>query len=210
MKALLMSLLMSACAYAHAHSFGVVGEVFPVAEQSFLSLIQERLAALDRNGTLQRFNQAWLKRAGLQADRPNPLNLMRATQKKTHYYTPELLLTQDITDIKGHILYPKGTRVNALERLPYYNPCWLFFNADDAAQRRWAKAQMQGCQNPKLILTGGAVSVAEKALQAVIYFDQAGRLSQKLHIGFVPALITRKHNRLCIEEQVIKERGDVL
>ena len=79
-------------------------------------------------------------------------------------YTPEVVLAQDITDSKGRVLYPAGTRVNALATLPSYAPCWLFFNGDDPAQVSWAQHQSTTCPNPKMILTGGAVSVTESAL----------------------------------------------
>lgn len=191
-------------------SLGVVGEVFPIAEMSFLKLIEERLATLSSSGELDAINQKWLTTVASHADRPNPLKLPRALKTRFHYYKPEMLLGQAITDINGQVLYPKGTRVNALTELPFYSPCWLLFNADDAAQMRWVQQEMIHCANPKIILTGGAVSHAERILQTIIYFDQAGRISRKLHINSVPARVKREGNQLRIDELAIKENGNVL
>lgn len=203
-------LLMSLIGHVHAKSFGVVGEVFPVAEKSFLQLIEERLAVLKENGALDTMNQRWVKTVANHANRPTALNLSRTERTLHHTYLPELTLSQDITNEKGQVLYSKGTHVNALQQMPSYTPCWLFFNADDNAQLNWAAQQKMNCPNPKLILTGGAINAAEKKLNAVIYFDQAGNITRKLHIAHVPAKVTRFQNSLFIQEQAIKENGDVL
>jgi conjugal transfer pilus assembly protein TraW len=193
-----------------AKSLGVVGEVFPMVEKSFLHLIEERLNVLSQQGELEKLNEEWIKTVAAHANRPEFLNLKRIDQARLHYYLPQVVLSQDIADAQGKILYIKGTSINALEQLPTYNPCWLFFNADDKAQLQWAQKQMQKCTNPKLILTGGAINRAEEILNSVIYFDQAGRITQKLKIQAVPAYVTRKDNQLHIEEHAIKENGDVL
>lgn len=194
----------------HAKSFGVVGEVFPIAEKSFLTLIEERLASLKASGELESLNQRWVQTAAEHANRPTALELPRTNRSTRHDYVPEITLSQDIRNEKGRILYSKGTHVNALQQMPSYTPCWLFFNADDETQLNWAAHQKTQCTNPKLILTGGAINTAEKKLNAVIYFDQAGKITTKLHIAHVPAKVTRYQNHLVIQEQAIKENGDVL
>lgn len=203
-------LLMISMGHVSAKSFGVVGEVFPIAEKSFLTLIEERLASLKESGELKSLNQSWVQTAAEHANRPMALDIARTNRSTRHDYVPEMTLSQDITNEKGRILYSKGTHVNALQQMPSYTPCWLFFNADDEAQLNWAAHQKTQCTNPKLILTGGAINTAEKKLNAVIYFDQAGKITTKLHIAHVPAKVTRYQNHLVIAELAIKENGDVL
>lgn len=194
----------------HAKSFGVVGEVFPIGEKSFLTLIEERLASLKASGELETMNQQWVQTAAEHANRPAALDLQRTNRSVSHDYVPEMTLSQDITNESGRILYSKGTHVNALQHMPTYEPCWLFFNGDDAAQLHWAIKQQAHCPNPKMILTGGAVNTAEKTLHSVIYFDQAGKITRQLHITHVPAKVLRRQNHLVIHEMAIKENGDVL
>ncbi|MGC3903745.1 type-F conjugative transfer system protein TraW [Legionella pneumophila] len=203
-------LLVMLCGQVNAKSFGVVGEVFPIAEKSFLTLIEERLASLKASGELEAMNQRWVQTVAEHANRPTALDLPRTNRSMRHDYIPEITLSQDITNDKGRILYSRGTHVNALQHMPSYTPCWLFFNADDEAQLKWAAHQKTNCSSPKLILTGGAVKTAENKLDAVIYFDQAGKITRKLHITHVPAKVTRHQNSLVIHEQAIKENGDVL
>ncbi|HHF7365621.1 TPA: type-F conjugative transfer system protein TraW [Legionella bozemanae] len=193
-----------------AKSFGVVGEIFPIAEKSFLKLIEERLVALKASGEIEAINQRWIQRVAEHANKPTALNLPRAAYSMRYDFIPEITLSQDISDEQGRVLYSKGTRVNALSQLPSYKPCWLFFNADDEAQLNWVDLQKTKCPNPKFILTGGAINTAEKRLQSVIYFDQAGKITSKLHIAHVPTKATRHQNHLVIHEYAIKENGDVL
>ncbi|STX55690.1 Type-F conjugative transfer system protein [Legionella beliardensis] len=210
MKRFLSLIMMLWGGSVSAKSFGVVGEVFPVAEKSFLVLIYERLQALTASGELDALNQRWVQTVAFHANRPTALGLKRTDRSITHDYYPEVTLSADILDDRGRLLYAKGTQINALERLPAYQPCWLFFNSEDEAQLHWAAQQKVTCNNPKFILTGGSVQAAEQKLQAVIYFDQAGRITTKLAILHVPALVKRAGNRLTVVEQAIKENGDVL
>lgn len=211
MKRVVCGFLLSCAAFScFSKSFGVVGATFPVREMSFLVFIEQKLKALSENGTLQRLESEWQETASRSANRPKPVGLPRAVMKRTFHYDPTVTLTQAILNEHGQVIYPAGTRVNGLEARPSYTPCWLFFNADDKAQVLWARRQMGACQQPKLILTGGAVRDAEDALNAVIYFDQSGRLSSRFQLNAVPATVTREGNRLRVSELVIKENGDVL
>lgn len=202
--------LMLACmgTLSFSKSFGVVGETFPVGEMSFLDFIDLRLQKLTTSGELHAMESEWQARAERTANRPNPVGLPRAILKRSYHYDPTVMLTNPILDEHGQIIYPTGTRVNGLEQRPNYTPCWLFFNADDKAQLLWAQKKQHQCQNPKLILTGGAVRDAEQALGGAIYFDQGGRLSARFQLSAVPATVKRDQNRLQISEFVIKESGD--
>lgn len=207
-KGLVISVLLLSSTMLQAKSLGVVGTTFPIAEMSLLTLIESRVAEMSQNGSLERINQDFIQRASAHANRPEPNHLNRINATKIHFYTPEVRLTQTLTDFQGQILYPAGTRVNALERMPSYKPCWLFFNGDDKAQVAFIKNKMNQCQNPKLILTEGSVGDAEKALNAVIYFDQNARIAKKIRLMHVPALVSRDKSRLKITEFAIRENGN--
>ncbi|WP_242604482.1 type-F conjugative transfer system protein TraW [Legionella gresilensis] len=208
MRIFILSIILSG--NVAAKSFGVVGEVFPVAEKSFLMLIEERLNALALSGELETIKTRWIQTVIAHTNRPNALKLLRTTKTLKHDFIPEIILNQDIADSAGRLLFGKGVRINALERMHHYKPCWLFFNADDKAQINWAESQKNQCLNPKFILTGGEVHDTEIRLHAPIYFDQGGSITKKLNIASVPAMVNRVGNKLVIVEQAIKENGDVL
>ncbi len=197
-------------AKAFSQSMGVVGEVFPVAEMSFLQFIEERLKTLSENGEIDAISERWKHQVEAHTNRPTPLHLPRAIIKRTDLFRPEMVVDVDIKDSHGQVIYPVGTKINALVKLPDYKPCWLFLNADEKAEMRWALKTMNVCPNSKIILTGGAIHEAEVFLNKTIYFDQGGVITKKLKIQATPAYVTREYDALQIEEIVIRENGDVL
>ena len=203
----LSSLLLNSLSFAK--SLGVEGAVFPVAEVSFLDFIATRLNELEKRGELNKMQERWQELAAKKANRPTPINLPRARVSTTHLYVPETILSQDIYDATGRVLYRQGTKVNALDYLPTYTPCWLFFDGDDLAQVAWAQKALKSCLAPTLILTGGAVFDAETTFDSAIYFDQAGKMTSLLKINNLPALVERQNSSLLIKEFCIKESGDV-
>jgi conjugal transfer pilus assembly protein TraW len=195
------------CGLSHAASLGVVGEVFPVAEMSFLAFIESRLAALQASGELENIQQRMISDVSAHATRPTPLNIPRASRTSTHFYTPSIRLSSPIIDHQNHILIPAGTSVNAFDTLTTYTPHWLLFNADDGAQVRWCEDMLRQYPAAKVILTQGDVGEMERALKTEIFFDQGGRMSQKLGIHQVPAYVSRAAKSLRIDEFMIGEDG---
>lgn len=194
----------------YAKSLGVLGQTFPVMEKSLLVLIYERLQGMQKEGQWHDLERQWKSKVESQVLRPSPLHLTRAQKKKMYRYIPEATASQDIRDPYGRIIITKGTRVNALTAMPDYNPVWLFINFDDQAQRDFAKNILSQYSDVELILTGGNVAEAEQQMSQTIYFDQEARITQKLHIEHVPALVTRSHDSLHIVEYVIGENGHAL
>lgn len=205
--AVVSSLLFLMSFNTSARSLGVVGEVFPIAEMSFLSLIESRMTSLSKNGALEDIERQWVEKISNHANRPKPLHIRRATQNNTYVYHPIAMLSHDILDANNQVLFKKGTQVNALSQLQSYKPHWLFFDADDKAQVRWALRKLQQDQNAKVILTGGEIGAMERRLKTAIYFDQAGRISNQLEIRHVPAEVVRLEDSLKISEFVIGESG---
>lgn len=209
-RRVILNLLFSLTTETFGQSLGVVGEVFPIAEMSFLTFIEQRLMSLSENGELKATNDQWKKTVENHANRPKPLLLPRANVTRTHYYKPEIKVDFDILDSEGRVIYPKGTEANALHQLPSYAPCWLFINADEKAELKWAFNTMRACSTPKVILTGGAIHEAEVFLHIAIYFDQGARITKKLMLTATPAQVSREGDALKIVEFAIKENGDVI
>ena len=174
-----MLMLCVLCELTHAANLGVVGEIFPVTELSFMMLIEARLQALVKSGEMAVIEKQWVSRVSEHANRPTPVGLKRATKNNTYRYTPAIVLSQDILNAENLVLWAKGTRVNALESMPTYQPHWLLLDADDVCQVRWAKRLLRHHLDAKVILTGGEVGKMEQELNHPIYFDQAGRISHQ-------------------------------
>lgn len=191
-----------------ASDLGIIGQSFPVKERSFLSLIEERLAKFSDKDSLEAIQNQWLKRVSAHTRRPKPSLVRRAAKTRTHSYRPEFTASRNIFDSQGQVIVRSGTRVNALEKLPYYKPQWLFINEDDIAQIRFAKHYLRNTPNAKLIFTGGDIKRGEERFDREVYFDQEGKIVAKLSIDSLPAFVRRKKNALLITEVAIKESGD--
>ena len=190
-----------------AKSLGTIGQTFPVLEKSLLTLIYERLNTFQQSGALDELEKAWVKQVEQKSARPLPLHLTRINKTQIHYYKPVVMLPQDIKDAAGKIILNHGASVNALTQLPAYQPIWVFINYNDEAQRKYAAALLIQYPNAKWILTAGDLRDAEHQLNQPIYFDQEGRITQKLKIKHVPALVTRYKDSLKITEFSIGEDG---
>ena len=188
-------------------SLGVVGDAFLVEEMSFLTFIESRLNQLQESGQMQAIQKRIIQDVSQHVNRPTQLNLQRISKSATHHYTPSIVLSSPIIDHLNHILIPAGTSVNALAQLPAYQPHWMFLNADDLAQLRWGQLTLRAYPDAHVILTGGAVSDAEKALNTEIFFDQQARISQQLGIQHVPSFVSRDGLALQIAEIAIQEDG---
>lgn len=201
-------LLMIVSLNVKALDLGRRGVDFEVAEKSMLSLIEDRLKVLNSSGEIEGIKADFIKRVKKHVNRPNALNLPRAIETKSYPHYPVVKVAHDITDTQGHVIARKGTSINALKKMPSYYPFWVFLNGDDLAQVAWAKAQMNKHLNTKIILTGGAIKSVSSKLGARIYFDQEGRITSKLGIAHVPAIVERKGDVLLITEQKIEGDSD--
>ena len=191
----------------NAKTVGVVGETFPVVEMSFLAFIESRLNQMNQTGEMAAIEKQMVVDASRHANRPTPVELARTDASHTHSYIPRVVLTEPIRDHLNQVLIHRGAGVNALEHLPNYQPNWVFFNADDAAQVRWVRHVLNDTPDAKVILTGGAIGSMERALNTEIFFDQGGRISHQLGIHSVPAHVSRNGMALRVAEIAIGEDG---
>lgn len=206
-------LLLSFCVVAtlHAEDLGVTGAIYSISEPDMLTMLHQKLSALQKSGQLARLEAKAHARVVAHILRPPAVKgIANATVARTFYYTPTLTLHHNITDANGHILFYKGTTINALSPksvhhinpyavIPPFTETLLFINSDDKAQVAYAKHLKQTIAELKIILTKGAVNLAAKQLGRV-YFDQAGTLAHTFGIHAVPAVVRAKGVRLEIKE----------
>jgi conjugal transfer pilus assembly protein TraW len=183
----------------HAADLGIRGEVFPVAEKSLLELIHERLKSMTQAKELDAIEQQWALKIAHEVRRPEPMTLPLASVFHQEIYDPSVVLTQDILDANGKLLFAKGKVINPLQQLPWYQPHWMFLDADHPQELTYAKTVMMDQPDLRVILIKGDVVHAGRALGRAVYFDQGGYLVQKFHLKERPALIHRQGNVLQID-----------
>ncbi len=203
-KEIFLSCLLFSSMNLHSKDLGVVGDIWPIKEKSLVTVLEEKA----KNQDVESLKDEMKKNVKKNSDRPAPLNLPKTNKTKLHEYVPLAIAPMDLKDPQGHVFVKKGTSVNALTRLPLFNPHLSFINADDDSQVLWAKKQLKKYYNAKIILTGGSVFETEKKIGHEVFFDQQAKISQKFGITHVPATVVRNGLSLDVIETAIKGDGD--
>lgn len=173
--------------------FGIQGELFPIAEQNLIIVLQQKMNQRLSEEDFSSFFSPIKEKA---KHPRSPLVPPNATARKTHYYDPTLILSQPITDKTGAILFPKGTKVNPLEHIQLINGL-LFLDGSNPSHLEWARSQKDSF---KWILVSGNPFELEEQENRPVYFDQQGLSVEKFQIGHIPALVTQDGLLLKIEE----------
>ena len=199
---LLMLLLSTGSVHATVYDLGVVGQTYEIAEPDMLQGFYSKLRQAEANGKMAEVEADMKQRFIDHANRPKGITLPRAEEHRVYYYDPSTVLTQDIVDHEGNVLWPLGTRVNPLDYIAMSQQ-WLFFNGDDPEQAAWAQNYLQRYPNRvRPILIQGAVLELSKTWDTRLYFDQHGTYVEKFGIKRVPAILSQEGKKLRIDEVV--------
>lgn len=185
----------------YATNLGVVGQVYPIQEEDFLSFIERKMATMQKNGDWQRMQKNIQQQVSKHIDRPAPITtITKTSERRTWDYDPSVIVPYDLHDTQGNIFAKAGTTVNPLAIIKLHTAL-VFYDADDKDQVQWAKKINHIYHGKiKLVLVRGSISRQESLFHQPIYFDQEGRLTKRLHIEHVPALVYQKGEHLKIEE----------
>lgn len=185
----------------YATNLGVVGQVYPIIEEDFLTFIQNRIALMQKNGEWNQIQNQFRNNVAKHADRPRAIDsITHATQNKAWDFDPSVTIPYDLNDAEGRLIAKAGTTINPLKFISLHN-AYVFFDGDDSKQVVWAKqvdSLFKG--KTKLILVNGSVIDNEKRFSKPIYFDQEGRLVKRFGIQHVPALVQQSGFKLKISE----------
>lgn len=193
-----MTLLLCCMAASLARDLGCYGEVFSIQEASLLEVIQRKLKGMEKTDALAEHQQAIQNHMMSRIQHPKRVESLRhTTQPRTFTFDPTFMLDHDVTDDQGHVLYPRGTRINPLHQVSLTKPL-LFIDGD--AHGHWVKEQLKQNSDAKVILVSGAPFDVEKNLHHPVYFDQGGFLCKKLRLTQVPARVTQQGDQLLVEE----------
>ena len=203
---------------SYAADFGVIGQTFPIAEESFIAMLKKRLDNVD----IEKEKQKIQARAKEQIENPLPVsNITEATKDRVFYFDPSYTLDKDVILPCGKILNKAGTKVNPLEHIDL-NRRLFFIDGRNLDQVVWLKEQLDSkvlAQEQKgqevqkeqkeqvedrIILVGGSVFKLKEILgqdhEDKVYFDQAGELTKKFGIKAAPAVAEQEGLMLKIKE----------
>ena len=193
--------VLAAAVRTSAEDLGTVGPTYAIEEPHLLNAIEQQLRAKEHSGELARLQEAAKQRIIDSIEHPVPLTGIRRTERaRSFYFDPSIVARENITDAKGNIIVPAGTRANPLE-IVSLSKHLLFFDGTDERQVERARkllAHYQGKLKP--ILVAGSYLALMQRWQLPVYFDQQGALTRKLGITQVPALVSQEGLQLRIDE----------
>lgn len=185
-----------------ASDLGVIGPVYPIAETDFMQQVQATLKQKEASGDLARWRTQQVEALQAAADRPAPVQGLRPTlHTQSWFWDPSIIIPTDMRDANGHLLLAAGSHFNPLTQIRTWTPL-IFFDGDNPDQVAWAVSlnqQLQGKEH--LILVNGSLSKTALSFpNNHLYFDQDGRLVQRLSITHIPAIVSQSGQRLAITE----------
>lgn len=186
--------LVNAC----ADNREIIGSVYPVAETDFIIMAQSRMEKKFNEGDFLQSQKTAMQSA---ADRPpSVLGLSSILTTRQHWIDPSITVPMDVRDRNGHLILAAGSRWNPLTQYTWTKTL-IFFDADNPAQMTWLERQEPWLNHQALlILVNGSVGEATHHFKQHVYFDQRGRLVQRLRINHVPAIVRQDGQRLRITE----------
>lgn len=192
--------IISFSALLQAKDLGTFGEVFTIAEADLLEVIQEKLNHLEASGGLREHQEKIATRSRESIERPKAVAGITHTNKpRTFTYDPSITLTSDIADHEGRVFATKGERINPLNYRSMTKPL-LFIDGDAGEHLTWAFSQLKAYPQAKIILVKGSPLKIMQDMGIQVYFDQFGKITNKLGIVQVPAKVTQAGDYLQIEE----------
>ena len=199
LKTTLLAVLTALSSSLWARDLGVIGVVYPIAEQDMVEMLQQRAAAKVESGEWDRLRQEMTTRAKAYVRRPAGVRLPRAREYRAVEITPSYVLDRDINDAEGQLLFAKGTRVNPLVVKPLSKDL-CFADGDDEQQMQWLLRYCQDNPANKLIMVNGDHQAWTEKLGIRLYFDQRGQLVEKFSIENLPAVVRQSGDVLYMEE----------
>jgi conjugal transfer pilus assembly protein TraW len=170
-----------------ARDLGTHGRVYPLVEQDLVEVMMAKAQAEVDSGQWARQIDEWRDQARERAARPKGIVLPRAEQDRSFHYDPSIILSHDIRDASGVLIYPKGTQVNPLDFVSMTQGL-ILIDGDDPEQIDWMLG-LKDLAAFKAVLTNGPILDLMQRHNHRLYFDQHQRLVNKFGVKALPARI---------------------
>ena len=191
-------------ANVQAKDLGKHGATFDIKEEDIVEFIKNRLRLLEQAGELQALQEKAIDKVKDRLRNPRAVDGIRNTASvREFYYDPTYTVKEDIKDHRGNVLYKAGYTVNPLAQVPFGEDM-VFINGENQKQLDWAKDYSKS-KGAKVILVRGSPLELEQEFKGKIYFDQAGKLTSKLGITQVPAIVSQDGLKLKIQELKVED-----
>ncbi len=188
---------------AWSQDLGTIGPTYTIAEPELLGQIKARLQSLMSSSEWPRLQAQAQDRLRQAVHQPPALALARTRTPRSFTFDPSITVERNLVDAQGRLIHPAGTRINPLSVVSLSKRL-VFFDARDPSQtlfvERLIRQDTHALTRWLPVATGGSPTELMKRWGRTVYFDQQGRLTQRLGITQVPALVRQDALKLRIEE----------
>lgn len=192
-KLILVAALLVAVCSAQATDLGVQGKTWPIIEIDFRQLLLESASRADLTAAQKEVTAS----VDTFFDSFPQRYLLSVETTTTHYIDPSIILSSDIMaprqngggDYQWTTLFPKGKRVNPLEK---YRPltAMLFFDGRDEAQLEFVRAALKA--NPMGVVpvetAGASVKNLSQSFHRPIFYATDAMMA-RFNVEHLPSLL---------------------
>lgn len=171
---------------------GGFSKTYPIAEPDFLEEVQAIAKEKVDSGEWRRLLMEARDRAQKWLDYPPPVDGLRTTRThRVRRFDPSITLVADVIDGEGRILFPAGTTVNPAD-VAQFPGALLVIDGRETGQLAVASRLIGSWGDAlKIVLVAGSPPALMREWQRPIFFDQAGAISRRFGLEYVPALISQ-------------------
>lgn len=186
-------ILMLLAGSAGAAETVVIGQTFPIAEPDTL----EEIASAANDTDWQR----WMRKAPKDYSAFDSVTLPRNREAGTVLFDPTYTLPEDLLNERGEVLVPKGTRVNALERIQL--PGRYIIIGPTQEDYRWLDAVARPGSRDKVLIASGNVLTERETTGRPLYALDA-RFVERFGLEGIPSIVRQEGTRLRVERHVLR------
>jgi conjugal transfer pilus assembly protein TraW len=179
---------------------GVTGPTATVTEPSLIEVMKRHLASLDLTASQHRAAERYWGKLQY-------LELPQATEPRSRRFDPSVMVTADITDARGNVIAPAGSRINPLDLMPFHERV-LVFDASRPEQVALARALAARYRDRRLVLIASRLDRTagwdgfkqlQDGFRAPVYLLNEP-IRARFHIERVPALVDAEGRDIVVRE----------
>ena len=179
-----------------AVDLGVVGKTYPIIEKNAVTQMKDAAAQVDWGKVLDKKK---LEKAIHDFKPKETVYLPKASRERTRLVDISYTNPDDIRDVHGKLLYPKGYTFNPLDYVTFPNTI-IVLNGADKDQVKWFKSLPNNTDiKVMLIVTDGSYFDLGEELGRPVFFISS-LIAKRFQLEYVPSIIQQKGNMMEVKE----------
>lgn len=173
--------------------YGRYGNLYEIKEQSVVEFMQAKIAE-----ALEKFKEKApeiAKKAMILSKYDGRFE--KAKEDKVFHINPSIILTEDIADLNGKVLFPAGTVIDPTEHIALSGK-YLIIDGNDESQVEYAR---DGVFEKIMIASGDASQVMKKIKKRVYFVNDL--IIQRFSISRLPSIIEQEGRLIRVTEKAL-------